>query len=80
VVKHVNVYVIQLPNVIRIHVGLMVLVLMYQILIISVYVHQIILVKIVEYYYHVKQIRAIMVEHVFKLVCTPHPKKKEINI
>ncbi len=69
-VKHASVYVIQLPNVIQIHVGLVVLVLMYQILIISVYVHQIILVKIVEYHSHANRILVIMVEHVIKLVCS----------
>ena len=75
--KHVSVSVIQLPNVIRIHVGLIVLVLMYQILIISVYVHQIILVKIVEYYFPVNQIVVTMVEPVFNLVC---PKKQNVFV
>ncbi len=70
VVKHASVYVIQLPNVIQIHVGLVVLVLMYRILIMLVYVHRIILVKIVEYYSHVNRILVIMVDHVFKLVCS----------
>ena len=69
VVKHVNVYVIQLPNVIRIHVGLVQPVSMFPISTMLVYVHRIILVKIVELFLLVNQIAVTMVEHVKQLVC-----------
>lgn len=49
VVKHVNVCVIPLPNVIQIHVGLVRRASMFPILIMPVYVHRIIRVKIVEF-------------------------------
>lgn len=68
-VKHVNVYAIQLPNVIRIHVGLVQPASMFPILTMLVYVHRIIRVKIVEFFFPVNPIVVSMVEYVKQLVC-----------